>query len=533
MQSFATRTASADVLAWSVKERAMHRKIRQSLTGIVVLQTLAASACSSGPDHSERGAANRVLGGFDGFEMTSSPLLAAGCTIAGSAMNVIVKDGESALITLRPLDSVITVNGNIFTGPDGGAGSTIDSGRACEVPLASGTINIVADTGGTYALGRSVVLDYINGLFALGNSTAPGIRVDFTLVADTNNGAKNSLRVRGSDGADLFAIGAGTTLPVLNVNAGFTASPTADGGAAVDAGARDAGARDAGDAGAGAGAVATDLLADVSFKNIGNVMIATGAGDDRVDGSGTAGTGLAYPGVLTLFGNDGADILSGGAAADLITGGLGNDVLNGCAGNDTYLMGSAAAGADVIAQACPTAVASEGNDTVDYSLRTLALTVNLSSTLTSSNSGTDTLLSGESLGDGAHISDKVAFVKLGGGNDTLTMTNSTLTHRVTGGAGNDTITGAAGRDSLYGDVGTDILYGGAGDDTLVGGPDVDTLVGGNGNDMLQGDAANDSFTCDGKNAAADLAVGTAPGENDILVDFTASADTKTADCEFF
>jgi Ca2+-binding RTX toxin-like protein len=783
----------------------MHRKIRHVLTGVIALQALAASACSSGPDRVERGSDDRTQGGFDGFDMSSSPLLVAGCTITGTAMNVIVKDGESALVSLRALDSVVTVNGNVFTGPDGGAGSTIDSGRPCEVPLAGGTINIVADTGGTYAIGRSVVLDYINGLFALGNATAAGIKIDFTLTADTNSGAKNSLRVRGSDGIDLFAIGAGTTLPVLNVNARFVAPTGADAGPAVDAGATGSQA-----GGTGGVTVTTDLIADVSLKNIGSVMIATGAGDDRIDGAGGAGTGLPYAGVLRLFGNDGADTITGGSAADLLTGGLGNDVLNGCAGNDTYAMGAAPAGADVIAQVCPIVIAAgEGRDTVDYSARTGALAVNLSNTLTASNSSTDTPVSGESSGDGAHISDKVVTIKLGKGDDAITMTNSTVTHVVNGGpgddsftgsgkaadsfdgdlgddtcvgvnavmdysarttplkvtacasscgaddndgdqasgfaghsgtdattvagggiglatltstnskftaaspgntitlsgcttassnadftivefvdannvkldltassttatdtcafsealpdsttntgtgatlstktvtgsvtitgtsldnffghtltltrsatsvstgdagtplpdagagadegtflvvkvsgttayvddtaaplggvtamnwveqgpehdnvqcttivggtgddnisgdsranvlrggAGADTLNGGTGSDSLYGEAGADNLFGGAGDDTVVGGADADSIIGGNGNDVLQGDAASDAFTCDGKNASADTAIGTAPGENDILVDYTAAADTKAADCEFF
>jgi Ca2+-binding RTX toxin-like protein len=98
---------------------------------------------------------------------------------------------------------------------------------------------------------------------------------------------------------------------------------------------------------------------------------------------------------------------------------------------------------------------------------------------------------------------------------------------------------------VYGEAGADTLYGGAGDDTLVGGggttttPDgADQLIGGDGYDILEGDDFADMFQCNGKNKASDSAVGTAPGESDITVDFTPSTDTgpmgsaTLTDCRF-
>jgi Ca2+-binding RTX toxin-like protein len=62
---------------------------------------------------------------------------------------------------------------------------------------------------------------------------------------------------------------------------------------------------------------------------------------------------------------------------------------------------------------------------------------------------------------------------------------------------------------------------------------IDNLFGGDGNDLLEGDTGNDVFTCDGKNSNTAAAVGTAPGEADIMVDFTRpTGDTGGTDCEF-
>jgi Ca2+-binding RTX toxin-like protein len=412
----------------------MHVNIRRPLTICVGITLLWSSACGS-----DGASAPNRNGDYEGVAVSEMPLLAAGCSITSGVMTVTVKDGESALIALRPTDSVVTVNGHIFSG-------TTDSGNPCEIP-STGTMIILADSGSgaMHTLGRSIILDYLNGLFMLGTSTAPGIRIDLTLTGDT--GALNWLKVRGSDGVDNLAIGAGTTTGYasLNVNARTTATS-----AATQVG------------GTGGVTVALDNIADVNFKVVGNVMMSVGLGDDRIDGTTGVGIGTAYAAPLQLFGGDGADTLIGGNGADTISGGAMADTMSGCAGNDTYDMGAAAAGADIITQICPVtpALTSEGADTVDYHARTVALAVNLSHTLTNTTPAMDTTLSGESSGDGAHISDKIANVTLGAGDDAITIgTSSTTVHKVFGGPGDDTFTGG---------LATDIFDGQAGDDTCVG-----------------------------------------------------------------
>lgn len=385
------------------------------------------------------------------------PLLAAGCTIVTSGatpvMTVTVKDGESALITLRTSDNMVTVNGHVFSGTP-----AVDTNAPCDI-APTGTISIVADqtvmsVAAGHALGRTVILDYINGLFmTAASATTPGIKIDMTTAGDT--GVLNWLKIRGSDGSDQFAIGAGTG---IGAAAAFAFNANAKWGTATSQ-----------LVGTGGGTVALDGFADVTLKLVPKVMISSGAGDDRLDAEGLAalaGVGTQFPNPLQLFGGDGIDTITGGLAADTLSGGAGADVLNGCQGDDTYDMGSAASGADVIAQVCPPPTppvvppVAEGSDTVDYSKRTNAVTVNLSKTLNATNSGTDTPVSGETSGDGAHISDKIVTLRLGAGDDIVAIpSTSTVSHTVQGGAGDDQMTGGGVADTFDG---------GNGDDTCIG-----------------------------------------------------------------
>lgn len=134
--------------------------------------------------------------------------------------------------------------------------------------------------------------------------------------------------------------------------------------------------------------------------------------------------------------------------------------------------------------------------------------------------------------------DEADVVKAGSVNGSATAANTITavdggTHRIIGGSASDVLTGGAGADTIYGMGGDDTIYGGDGDDSLVGGDGLDSLFGGDGNDLIEGDAAVDTFDCDGNNAAG--VAGSAPGNTDMTVDFTAATDlpaTKPVDCEF-
>jgi hypothetical protein len=438
----------------------MYQTIKHRLTIGATTLLFIASACSNDSDDGDsrdKRAANDDA--FEGVAVAGLPLLAAGCTIVttGTApvMTVIVKDGESALITLRPSDNMVTVNGHVFMG-------ATDTNAPCDI-APSGTISVIADQAvgavlAPHMLGRTVILDYINGLFmTAASATTPPIKIDFSTMGD--GGGLNQLKIRGSDGADQFAVGAGTGVGAAAV---FAFNANAKWGVATS---------QAG--GTGGGAVALDAFADVTFKLLPTVMMSTGAGDDRLDAEGLgaiAGVGTAFPNALKLYGGDGIDTITGGLAGDTLSGGAGADVLNGCQGDDTYDMGSALGGADLIVQVCPPPTpavvppVSEGSDTVDFSKRTGGVTVNLSKTLTAATAAAETtLLSGEGLAgamEGAHISDKIATLKMGSGDDIVKIpAASTVSHKVQGGPGDDTMAGGGVSDTFDGEGGDDTCTG--------------------------------------------------------------------------
>jgi Ca2+-binding RTX toxin-like protein len=121
-----------------------------------------------------------------------------------------------------------------------------------------------------------------------------------------------------------------------------------------------------------------------------------------------------------------------------------------------------------------------GSDTLDYSLYTTAVIVDLTA-------GTATGVTGGV----ANIANATG----GAGNDSLT--GNAADNILIGNAGNDTLNGGNG--------GNDILAGGAGNDVLLGGPDRSLLLGGAGNDQLTGG-----------------------GDDDLLIAGTTSYDTNTA-----
>lgn len=101
-------------------------------------------------------------------------------------------------------------------------------------------------------------------------------------------------------------------------------------------------------------------------------------------------------------------------------------------------------------------------------------------------------------------------VNAGNGNDTISLTDWSLTSTVfgelgndsitggvgadvlDGGDGNDTITGGQGNDTVFGQAGLDNVSGGGGDDLVAGGDDADTVLGDAGNDILDGGSGADS-----------------------------------------
>jgi Ca2+-binding RTX toxin-like protein len=181
--------------------------------------------------------------------------------------------------------------------------------------------------------------------------------------------------------------------------------------------------------------------------------------DDTLTGSIAANRLNGAGGVDTIDGLDGNDTLRGGNdQAD--------DVLDGGTGSDTYLAEGFRVSSTVNQDGKDTFTGGAGVDKVDYSTRTVPVTVTLAG------DGAD---DGES-GEQDTIKSDVENVTGGSGNDHLT--GNAQANRLAGGGaggvsatgGNDTISGGDGDDRLLGGNGyhdgVDALDGGAGQDTI-------------------------------------------------------------------
>jgi len=160
-------------------------------------------------------------------------------------------------------------------------------------------------------------------------------------------------------------------------------------------------------------------------------------------------------------GLNGNDTLIGSAGGDQLEGGNGADVLLPMQGNDTVIGGIEGGADDSV------------GDTLSYANLggASALAVNLATSTTSGNAGTDAL---------SQIENAVG----GAGGDTLT--GSLLANLLDGGPGVDTLLGGAGTDELIGGSGADTLDGNTGVDTVSyasqGASVVANLTGGTGDD---------------------------------------------------
>ena len=150
---------------------------------------------------------------------------------------------------------------------------------------------------------------------------------------------------------------------------------------------------------------------------------------------------------LNVYGDASNDVITGTALGDTITGGGGDDTINGLGGNDSLGGGSGndtidgGAGNDIIVGGLgnDTLTGGAGFDVLDYSSASGAVTVNMTTGLTTGAAGSDSFSAFE---------------------------------EVRGSAFNDTITGDGQNNVLRGGGGIDLLNGGAGNDTLVAGAGV-------------------------------------------------------------
>jgi len=218
----------------------------------------------------------------------------------------------------------------------------------------------------------------------------------------------------------------------------------------------------------------------VSFNPISGVLTATGtAGNDQAvvsDGGLTVKVSLNGANAvlpkwqvkkIVLNGLGGNDSLrsvdtikiphqiNGGSGNDFCRGGGGKDVISGNDGHDVIDGGW---GADVM-------FGNAGIDTVDYSHRTEAVRVYLSS--------------GPHMEGGSFLHD-------------ITVTPGGLLGDLFAGD-IENYKGSSGKDEVYGNALNNTIWGNGGDDILRGGDGHDKLIGGAGKDELHGDNGNDTL----------------------------------------
>ncbi|MEX2187071.1 MAG: SdrD B-like domain-containing protein [Pirellulales bacterium] len=235
----------------------------------------------------------------------------------------------------------------------------------------------------------------------------------------------------------------------------------------------------------------------ITGSAVGNSIVG-GLGDDAIHGG---------DGNDTLVGGDGNDSLYGDKHDDRLIGGAGMNLLDGGTHHDRYVFTQGSGATDTLRED-PSQVSGGltiigGNDVLDFSAFTVAVTVDLS------NVGAQSPAAGLTFSmqrvNGSANSDYFENV-IGSATAANNLTGNGGNNALTGGSANDTLTGGAGKDTLTGNAGNDRLFGEADDDVLIYDPaDVTTVDGGTGSDTLL-------FT-----AAASLNLATASQLNDIDV----------------
>jgi Ca2+-binding RTX toxin-like protein len=188
-------------------------------------------------------------------------------------------------------------------------------------------------------------------------------------------------------------------------------------------------------------------------------------------GAGRATCAIAAAAGATVALGDGNDTLAvSGGLPVTATDGDGNDSMSGGSADDVFV---ASPGADIY-------TGGGGLDTIDYSARTAAVTLDV-----------------DGFADDGETTE-ADNVRPG-------------VERVLGGSGDDRLTGSTGADQLAGGPGVDRLAGGDGDDRLAGGDGDDELTGGAGADTIDYAARTAPVTVD----LAD-GVGGEAGETDLV-----------------
>ncbi|MFG1480818.1 calcium-binding protein [Xanthobacter sp. V4C-4] len=265
-------------------------------------------------------------------------------------------------------------------------------------------------------------------------------------------------------------------------------------------------------------------VSGISVKNVENVVVFGGDGDDTLTGGDGEDCLMGGRGSDTLSGGDGDDRLVAGTLYSAPDKQKGVDVLDGGAGRDIAQFDFSA---ETRAVTFSFKAKIDATSTVFIGGAVAARMTRVERVEISGGRGDDVLITGsgddileggaggkDTLNGGAGndkgvlnfsaISAAVTFTLADNGALSVARidgrTSSSLrnieTASVTGGAGNDALIGAGGNDYFDGGDGDDVLTGAAGRDVLSGDAGNDTLIGGADRDRLYGGAGNDIYVVD-------------------------------------
>jgi Ca2+-binding RTX toxin-like protein len=406
-----------------------------------------------GADTLNGGEGNDVFDGGEGFDRVSMTILADNELLTGATVDLAIVGQQDTGHGLDTLVNIEHVSGTTFAdilsgnGGDnwiwGQGGNDVLDGREGNDLLEVGAGQTTVAGG----LGTDSLSFYSNGAFA------GGVVASLLLqgAAQTINGL-STVNMSGIE--NLSGSGFDDTLTGdrgSNVLGGDAGNDTLNGG-------------DGDDVLLGDGYI-TGFTADyqIAQRNdlatlLGNDILSGGAGNDRLIGGGgndsldggrgvdvagyatasaavvvnlglavaqdTVGAGIdTLIGIESLEGSVFGDSLTGNGVVNVLAGLAGDDVLDGGKGNDVLDGG-------------------EGIDTASYATSASAVTVNLSTALSSGGAGKDSLVSIENV-----IGSAFRDVLIGDGG----------ANNLRGGDNNDSIDGGAGDDVMAGEAGTDLV----------------------------------------------------------------------------
>lgn len=415
---------------------------------------------------------------------------------------------------------------------DGGAGADLLMGGGGADTLRGGA---GVDTAGYAGAGQAVILSLATpgagrggaaGDVLSGIENLTGSRFADWLGGDGGanllSGRAGNDRLEGGEGADTLTGGAGA-----DTLQGGSGDDRLEGGSGSDWVSYD-----------GRGVVRVDLALrgwqDTGQGRdwlLGIEHILSGAGADRLAGSGGANHMRAGAGQDRLEGRGGADWLEGGAGNDRISGGAGFDMalyrgaqavrvdlaetgwqqtgqgrdrllgIEGLAGGQAgdRLAGDGAGNRLLGARGADVLSGRGGDDTLMGEAGRDRLLGGAGNDLLNGGAGRDSAVF---TGRGAVVVDlgRSGPQQTGAGRDTLRgiedVEGGAGADRITGDGGANLLAGGAGNDRLRGAGGADQLLGGAGNDRLEGGAGADRLRGGAGADLLSGGGGADRFIFD-------------------------------------